>query len=124
MAWRAQHGEVDTWISVEDHEIGRRAFAEPGWVAEPGASAPGTRAQRVLSRAELPQRGNLLADQAMRQEATGVSAGINRDAGVQGFGKSFETGGICLAYSGYLSSPDWAYISKLSSWIMVGTSAT
>jgi hypothetical protein len=49
VAWGAQHGEVDTRISIEDHQIGWHPFAEPGRVAEPRASAPGTGPQRIFS---------------------------------------------------------------------------
>ena len=101
MAWRAQHGEVEARIGVEDHEIGWRPFAEPGRVAEPGASPPGTRAQRVLRRAELPKRRNLLTDQAVRKEAARVSAGVDRDARVQCFSNRSRrlaySARICLA---------------------------
>jgi hypothetical protein len=54
VAWGAQHGEVDTRISIEDHQIGWHPFAEPGRVAEPRARAPGTGPQRIFRRAELP----------------------------------------------------------------------
>jgi hypothetical protein len=49
VAWRAKHGEVDTRVGIEDHQIGWHPFAEPGRVAEPRASAPGTGPQRIFS---------------------------------------------------------------------------
>jgi len=49
VAWRGQHGEVDPRIRVEDHQIRRCPLSEPGLMAEPCPSTPGTGPERILS---------------------------------------------------------------------------
>ena len=94
MEWSTQHRQIETRIRVEDHQIGWRSLTEPGRVAEPFTRSPGACAQGVLGRAELRQRRNLLADQAVRKKAAGISSGVDRDTRVQGFREPLETTGV------------------------------
>ena len=76
-----QHAEVLARVVGVDDEVGRRPLLQPR-PAEPGSRAP-QRPRASASAASGPgvrELGDLRGDQAVRERAAGVGAGVDRDA--------------------------------------------
>ena len=75
-----QGGKVHAGIGGIDDQVGRRALVEAG-EPEPVPAAPGClRDDLALRDASTDERADLVADEAVRQAAAGVSAGVEGQA--------------------------------------------